>query len=185
MRTKLKAGGKSLRETLAETSAAERLWAAAHGTRVRDDLPAVPAKRIRSSAATAAKAEAPAKATTEADALKAIAQYLATRGDVIMAVRQNSGMAQSANGAPVYFYRWVRQWSVGDIRIPDIWGMDAHGKLFAIEVKRPGWKRPTDQREIEQQNFLTMVQEYGGRAGFATSVEEAAAIMGPDMGDDH
>lgn len=181
MRTKLKAGGKSLRETLAETAKAEKLWAFAHGTTVRDDLPAIPAKRIRSSAATAAKGHA----VTEADALKAIAQYMATRGDVVFCVRQNSGMAQSANGAPVYFYRWVKQWAVGDMRIPDIWGMDAHGKMFAIEVKRPGWRKPTDQREIEQQNFLTAVQEYGGRAGFATTVEDAAKIMGLDMGDSH
>ena len=172
MNTKPRAGKKSLRETFAENAAAEKLWAAMHGKPLRDMSPA-PAKRTRSAAVN--------KPTeTEADALKAITQYMNTRSDIVMLWRQNSGMAQSSNGAPIYFYRWVKG---RDMRIPDLVGMDANGMMFAIEVKRPGWRKPSDQREIEQQNFLTMIQEHGGRAGFATCIEDAAKIMGMDMGD--
>ena len=46
------------------------------------------------------------------------------------------------------------------------------GVFTAIEVKHPGWKRPGNDRERAQAEFIRIVREKGGLAGFATSVEE-------------
>jgi hypothetical protein len=46
------------------------------------------------------------------------------------------------------------------------------GRFFAVEVKRPGWKAPTDDRERAQSAFLTNVRALGGVGLFAQSVED-------------
>ena len=46
------------------------------------------------------------------------------------------------------------------------------GVFTAVEVKHPGWKRPGNDRERAQAEFIRIVREKGGLAGFATSVEE-------------
>jgi hypothetical protein len=50
------------------------------------------------------------------------------------------------------------------------------GLFGAVEVKAPG-ARTEKQRLVEQTNFITMVREFGGLGGFATSVEEARRII--------
>ncbi|MBF0309223.1 MAG: VRR-NUC domain-containing protein [Magnetococcales bacterium] len=55
---------------------------------------------------------------------------------------------------------------------PDMVGQEV-GVFLAIEVKTPKGKRPDDQK-----NFLEKARQFGGMAGFATSVEEALAIIG-------
>ena len=46
--------------------------------------------------------------------------------------------------------------------------------FVAVEVKRPDFRGKVPEH---QQQFITTVRELGGRAGFATSVSEAAAIL--------
>jgi hypothetical protein len=50
------------------------------------------------------------------------------------------------------------------------------GRFVAIELKTPGaWTER--QHLLDQTNFIAMVNELGGRAGFATSIEEARKIL--------
>lgn len=44
-----------------------------------------------------------------------------------------------------------------------------HGIFTACEIKKPGWKKPTDERERGQMNFLMDVARRAGIAGFVTS----------------
>lgn len=56
--------------------------------------------------------------------------------------------------------------------LSDIDGMLKDGRHFAIEVKQPK-KKPT----AEQQEFIDLVNSYGGVAGVATDVNEALRII--------
>lgn len=114
----------------------------------------------------------------EAPVVAAVAELLAVHPKVLFAVRQNSGAAsyEAASGkwAPVYFYRIV---TGQEVRIVDFWGLLKDGRMLALECKRPGWTKPTDQREREQWAFLYMVQNVGGVSGFVRSVDEAKTIL--------
>jgi hypothetical protein len=46
------------------------------------------------------------------------------------------------------------------------------GRFVAIEVKKPG-----GNRRPEQHNFINLVREFGGLAGFAENVEQAKGII--------
>ena len=46
------------------------------------------------------------------------------------------------------------------------------GQFAAIEVKKPGWSKPTDDREIAQQRFIASVIAMGGYAQFAQDVKD-------------
>ena len=46
------------------------------------------------------------------------------------------------------------------------------GRFFAVEVKEPGWKKPSNKREIAQSNFLGHVRGLGGHALFAQDVKD-------------
>lgn len=60
---------------------------------------------------------------------------------------------------------------------PDMVGKEV-GIFTAIEVKGQGWKRaPNDKREKAQENFIQWVQDRGGIAGFASSVEGFVEIV--------
>lgn len=59
---------------------------------------------------------------------------------------------------------------------PDMVGQ-RYAVFCAVEVKRPG-EKPTP----EQRAFLAAVQDAGGLAGVATSVEEAQQILGGSNG---
>lgn len=43
------------------------------------------------------------------------------------------------------------------------------GVFTAVEIKKPGWQKPENDREIAQMNFLQNVAKFGGMAMFATS----------------
>lgn len=115
----------------------------------------------------------------EADISKAVSQYLAVHPKVKFAVRQNSGAATMTGkgGAqiPVWFYRFAARKGV-EMRITDYWGLtnESPSRMFALEIKRPGWTKPTDQREREQANFIEVV----GLGGFVTCVEDVKRILG-------
>lgn len=116
----------------------------------------------------------------ESEISKSIAQYLAAHTKVKFAVRQNSGAARigELDSRPIldsrliWFYKFAARKGV-DMRITDYWGMLTDGRMFAIEVKRPGWKKPTDKREREQANFIEVV----GLGGFVTCVEDVERLF--------
>lgn len=124
------------------------------------------------------------KAPLEATVVSAVAELLAVHPLVLFAVRQNSGAAsyEAASGkyAPVYFYKFVR-WPER-MTITDFWGFmirpgATEYRPLAIECKRPGWKRPTDERERRQEAFIQMVRKAGGAGGFVTSADEAQQVL--------
>jgi hypothetical protein len=51
------------------------------------------------------------------------------------------------------------------------------GVFTAVEVKHPGWTRPTNDRERAQEAFIRLVTEKGGLGGFAASVEDFWRII--------
>jgi hypothetical protein len=135
-----------------------------------------PEPEIDAPSAKPRKPPAPTGIPLEADVQRAIIDYIKVHPNVLMAWRVNSGAAHTESGAPIWFYRLIK--CPGEfIRLPDIIGLMKDGRMFAIEVKRPGWKRASNQREIEQENFLQAVA-LNGLAGFATSIEDAASIFG-------
>jgi hypothetical protein len=79
-------------------------------------------------------------------------------------MRNNVGGLWSRDG------RFIR-FGLG-IGTSDLIGFDRNGRFIAIETKTPGGKRTA-----EQENFIRLVREHGGLAGFAESVEEAQEII--------
>lgn len=51
----------------------------------------------------------------------------------------------------------------------------------AVEVKQKGWTGIRSARERAQDKFIQLVRSFGGRAGFAASVDDAERIMRGDM----
>lgn len=51
------------------------------------------------------------------------------------------------------------------------------GRFIALEVKLPGWKRPRNQHEREQQEFIDMIRSAGGYGAFVTSVDTAMVCV--------
>lgn len=93
--------------------------------------------------------------------------------------RNNSGSLPDKTG------RWVRFGLGNDseklkkvFSSPDLVGIGKNGIFVAVEVKPPGWKKPRDNHEVAQANFLGAVRARGGLAGFATSVEDYHSIVG-------
>ena len=102
---------------------------------------------------------------------------LAEHPNVLFAVRQNSGALtyeKDGDSVPVWLCRIVTKQPV---RISDFWGFLKDGRPFAMECKRPSWKKPSDKREFEQAAYHMLIQNIGGVAGFVRSEEEARALL--------
>ena len=136
------------------------------------------------------KRERAAPRDLEGPVVAAISELLAVHPNVLFACRQNSGMAsyEAASGkyAPVHFYRILTHGK--ELTLPDFWGIlradpsqpsfaGVPHRFLAIEAKAPGFKEPRTDREFRQANFLALVRNCGGRAGFACSAEDAQRII--------
>jgi hypothetical protein len=51
------------------------------------------------------------------------------------------------------------------------------GRAYFLEVKRPGWNGPVDERELKQAQFLAEQKACGAIAEFVTSVDEALKVL--------
>ena len=121
----------------------------------------------------------------EGPVVAAISELLAVHPRVLIALRMNSGAAsyEAASGkyAPVWFHRWLRY--PYKMRMPDFFGFVNHHHDFnypiplAIEAKAPGWTKPTDDREREQEKFLAFIEGCNGISLFATDVSQVAAAL--------
>lgn len=60
---------------------------------------------------------------------------------------------------------------------PVTWHGRCFGVFTAVEVKKPGWSSPRNERDRAQKNFLDTVARYGGIATFATHVEHYASLV--------
>ena len=60
----------------------------------------------------------------------------------------------------------------------DLAGVLNGGRAYYLEIKRPGWKGPKDDREHDQAAFLDRMRAAGAIAEFVTSVDAALAALG-------
>lgn len=167
MRTRRMAGRPSLRDTLRKNNAALDFYGVplqdAAGRSLRAEIkpkrerPAVPAG-VDIDAVHDSKPATP----TERIVLKAVLRELRRHPRVSAVWRMSSGVFMAGD-------RFVR---VGESGMPDVMGMLAGGRLFAIECKRPG-ASPTSIQQIQ----LDRIRINGGVSGCAHSADEAIAII--------
>jgi len=107
----------------------------------------------------------------EKDVQAAILEALQFHPLVAWAARMNTGAAKfkDAKGKA----RFVR---FGFPGMSDIIGQFKDGTFLAIEAKRPKGEGPTD----DQKAFMETVNNNGGRAGVARSVDDIDRIFGGD-----
>lgn len=154
------------RATLEQNRKDEGVWAKQFGKELKPAAIVLPPKRTRA---------APDPEDTEAPVLAAVSELLRFHPQVLIAVRQNSGGAQTEGGVPIFFYRLVK--SPPALTITDLWGFLRDGRPFAFEAKRPSWKSPRTDRELKQQAFIHMIESIGGIGGFVRSVDEAKGML--------
>lgn len=165
----------SLKDQMAANQKSLDMYASAAGKprQVLYDPP--PQKQPRTIRTSAARAAVP----LESDVQKAIITYLLHHPSVAWVTRINQGQAveHSANGEARYI-QFAKLYKRG-CRLVDIDGQLKDGRRLAIEIKRPGWKAPHGERELEQAAFLAMVRDYGGIGLFATCIEHVTdALIG-------
>jgi len=146
-------GRKSLRDTLLQNEAAMNFYAVMSGMETPQQpikVPDAPKKRIKS--------DAPRADLLEKDIQKQILMLLKRHPKVQWVARFNSGTFISGD-------RYIA--SNSQSGMSDILGMLKGGQLFAIECKtRTGKIMP------HQQDFLDLINEGGGLAFVARSVED-------------
>lgn len=107
--------------------------------------------------------------------MREVADVIILSPNVLTAWRQNTGSLPNANGAPIWFYRFVK-WT-DEMTLVDYLCVLKSGKLAALECKRKGWKYTGTPREKKQDAFIQSVRGCGGRGGFVTSAEQAIEIL--------
>lgn len=113
----------------------------------------------------------------ESDIQKDIIKMLLAHPKVGLVERINSGAAMetSADGSTRYI-KFNRIYAHGMRKVDlDCTLMD--GRRMVIEVKRPPWKLPKDDREKEQAAYIAAINRLGGFGMFATSVESVLAAL--------
>jgi len=108
----------------------------------------------------------PYESATQKDIISMLQQHPL----VAWAGRVNSGMAMMSAGKngrmmPVRFNTITG--------ISDIIGQMKDGRFLSVEVKRLPWTKPKDDHENKQAFFINRVNDNGGVAFFATSVDDA------------
>ncbi len=121
-----------------------------------------------------------ADGTYESDIQADIIDMLRTHPKVRLVERHNSGtqVEVGADGQK-RFTKFNHIFKVNGVRMrkSDIDCTLTNGKRFVVEVKRPPWSEPTDQREREQENYINHVKAATGYGMFATSVAEVEAAL--------
>jgi hypothetical protein len=107
------------------------------------------------------KSEAAVQAALQIEAAK--------RGGVLW--RNNSGACVAADGRQVRYGLANTSAKINEhFKSSDLIGIGPGGRFMAVEVKEPGWRKPTTERETAQNNFLNVVRALGGIGLFAQSV---------------
>jgi len=110
----------------------------------------------------------------ESEVQREIIAYLLRHPSVVMVERINSGAVYGAGDNFIRFHHLMLPAAFKSVkmRVVDLNVMMFDGKRMVIEVKREGWKKPSDQREVEQYNYLIHVTDHGGCGIFASCVED-------------
>ncbi len=157
----------SLREQMERNQKSLDLYAAMSGKpRVELDIPA---KRERAAAGSDGR-------PLERDVQAAIVRMLGAHERVAWYMRVNSGVANGGGQEARYtpFYRlYLRDRKPISRGLGDILGQLTDGRLFLMEVKRPGVYRGTEEQEL----IIAAVLAAGGVAGIVQSVDDAAELL--------
>ena len=156
----------TLRDTIARNQQSMDLYAAL-SDRPRIVLTAPPPPKPR-------KPREPSTQATEGDVMRAVFDLLRRHRRVAWFMRLNSG-AVSDGDRYTTFYRLYLPGRPGISKgASDYLGQLTDGRLFLVEVKRPGVTRGT----IEQERVLAACREHGGVAGVCQSVDDVLALLG-------
>ena len=156
----------TLRDTIARNQQSMDLYAAL-SDRPRVVLTAPPPPKPR-------KPREPSTQGTEADVMRAVFDLLRAHRRVAWFMRLNSG-AVSDGDRYTTFYRLYLPGRPGISKgASDYLGQLTDGRLFLVEVKRPGVTRGT----IEQEMLIGACQAQGGVAGVCQSVDDVLALLG-------
>lgn len=107
------------------------------------------------------------KERREADVLRDCLTWLALHG--VFAFRVNSGAFSGVHKGKRRFVRFNSEPGLSDVL-----GILPDGRFLAVECKRPGGPGPTP----EQLSFLGRVEQLGGLAVVAYSVEDLVQALG-------
>ena len=119
---------------------------------------------------------------TESQLQQQVRLELAQRGWLIW--RNNTGVAFDKNGRPIR-YGLANDSKTVNSRIksadligvrpvtitPDMVGQTI-GQFVALEIKKPGWRGPNNERERAQERFLLLVDGAGGLAEFVSDLSD-------------
>lgn len=118
--------------------------------------------------------------TYEATIQRDIIAMLRKHPKVSIVERHNSGTAMemdSQGNKRFIAYNTVFKVQGVRMRKADIDCQLKNGKRFCVEVKRPPFSVPRNQREVEQENYIQHVLASTGYAMFATSVAEVEIYL--------
>lgn len=111
----------------------------------------------------------------ESDIQKAIITYLLKHPKIGLVERINSGAAsgEDAHGNRTFVrFHKIYAHNMRKVDIECTLKGPHGGKRLVIEVKRPPWTKPRDEREREQENYINHVYSLGGYGLFACSLEQ-------------
>lgn len=170
-------GRVSLSDKLRSNARSEAMYAALGGVLVRPDITESIAELEAAEERKLAKGPRKPNARPEGIAQDAILEYLKAHLNVRAVSRINRGALQGEDTFVRFNTTFGKQNGMY-MRIGDLQAVHwPSGRLIAIEVKAPGWKRPSGTREHEQAAYLECVREAGGLAIFATSVDEVRRLL--------
>ena len=156
----------TLRDTIARNQQSMDLYAAL-SDRPRVVLTAPPPPKPR-------KPREPSTRATEGDVMRAVFDLLRRHRRVAWFMRLNSG-AVSDGDRYTTFYRLYLPGRPGISKgASDYLGQLTDGRLFLVEVKRPGVTRGT----VEQEMLIGACQAQGGVAGVCQSVDDVLRLLG-------
>ena len=156
----------TLRDTIARNQQSMDLYAAL-SDRPRVVLTAPPPPKPR-------KPREPSTQATEGDVMRAIFDLLRRHRRVAWFMRLNSG-AVSDGDRYTTFYRLYLPGRPGISKgASDYLGQLTDGRMFLVEVKRPGVTRGT----VEQEMLIAACQAQGGVAGVCQSVDDVLQLLG-------
>ena len=155
----------TLRDTIARNQQSMDLYAAL-SDRPRVVLTAPPPPKPRTKRAPTGD--------TEADVMRAVFALLSHHRRVAWFMRLNSGAVSDGDRYTTFYRLYLRGYSGMTKGASDYLGQMTDGRLFMVEVKRPGVTKGTP----EQERVLAACREHGGVAGVCQSVEDVLQLLG-------
>lgn len=116
------------------------------------------------------------KTPLEGDIQSSVLSALRKHPGVAWVGRFNSGAYRTEYKGKKGFYKF--NYMPKGLSMCDLAGMLKDGRFFGFEVKRPGWRGPSDEREQCQAAFLDLVVKHGGIGRFITCLDEALNAIG-------